>query len=432
MNQPRIRNRPFQISRVSRNTFCSSLLLTRHSCSFLAITAVFLACVVLLLAPISSAFSGTTKCLQWIRNTDSLVLAEPSGRIIISRHASALRIPASTLKVLTSLAAIHELGPAYRFKTEFYVQGDGILVIKGYGDPLLISEVLSDIAGQLSKRIAHVKAIITDTSYFSRSIRIPGRGHSTNPYDAPPSALSVNFNTIVVARDEKGNIISGEPQTPLTPLARKIAKKIGATNGRYSIGEDSDLAAQYAGQLFKRFLLKAGVQVSGTIGPGLVGSDAELIYTHYSPFTLKQVIRKMLKYSSNFIANQLLITMGARSFGPPGTLAKGLKVFRQYVKKNLELKSPVIVEGSGISRSNQISAIEMMKVLIRFMPYHRLMRKQGRVFYKTGTLKGVKTCVGYIRDGNHNLYPFVVFINRPFCHLDRITRCLQGLVPSTS
>lgn len=432
MNQPGNINRPLYTSRMRKNGFSHSLLILWHPCSFLASGAAFLACVVLLVAPISSAFSGTTKCLQWISNTDSLVLAEPSGRIIMSQYASALRIPASTLKVLTSLAAIHELGPSYKFKTEFYMQGDGILLIKGYGDPLLISEVLSDVAVQLSKRIAHVKAIITDTSYFSPSIRIPGRGHSTNPYDAPPSALSVNFNTIMVARDKKGNIISGEPQTPLTPLAKEIAKKIGAASGRYTIGEDPNLAAQYAGQLFKRFLLKAGVQVSGTIGPGSVGPNAELIYTHYSPFTLKQVIRKMLKYSSNFIANQLLITMGARSFGPPGTLAKGLKVIRQYIKENLELKSVVIVEGSGISRKNLISALDMLKVLRSFIPHHKLLKHKDSIFYKTGTLKGVRTCVGYISDRNRSLYPFVVFINRPFYHLETITRCLQSLVPGAS
>ncbi len=376
-----------------------------------------------------SSYARETKCLRWIKDTDSLMLTSPSGGVILARNASQPRTPASILKVLTSLAAISELGLDFRFKTEFYLQNGRDLVVKGYGDPLLISEVISDIALQLSHRLKAIHDIITDNTYFSYPIKIPGRGHSTNPYDAPPSALCVNFNTIMVARDVKGRVISGEPQTPLTPLAVKIAKKIRAGTGRYTIGEDPGLAATYAGELLRSFLAKEGIHMDGHIRPGVASSGAELIYTHYSPFTLQQLIQKMLKFSSNFMANQLLLTMGAIKFGAPATLDKGLRILRNYAQNKLGLTSVVLVEGSGISRKNRISAIDMIKVLTHFMRYHRLMRRRGNTFYKTGTLKGIRTCVGYILDGNGNLYPFVVFINRPFYHLDSIIRCLQGLVP---
>ena len=74
----------------------------------------------------------------------------------------------------------------------------------------------------------------------------------------------------------------------------------------------------------------------------------------------------------------------------------------------------------------------MMKVLVRFAPYHSLMRKHGRIYYKTGTLKDVKTCVGYISAGNLDLYPFVILFNRPFFQLNEIITCLGSLVPGTT
>jgi len=389
------------------------------------ITAVL---ILLVIALPSLTFPKTDPCLHWIKETDSLLLADPRGQIILSRHTLAPRVPASTLKLLTSLAAIHELGTHYRFKTEFYLDTDGVLYIKGLGDPLLISEVVSQMANQLRSRVGRITAIVTDNSYFSNSIKIPGAGHSTNPYDAIPAALCVNFNTIMVARDTKGNIISGEPQTPLTPLAVKIASQIGAKTGRYTIGQDPDLAAHYAGELIREFLIRSGVNVQGNIRSGIVGSNAHLVFTHYCPFTLEDIIQKMLEYSSNFIANQLLITMGAHRFGPPGTLEKGLKVVQRYVDKELGLKSAVMVEGSGISRKNRIAAADMLKVLRTFMPYHELLRHKGQVFYKTGTLSDVRTCVGYIQFGPKGLYPFVIFINRPFRQLHSLIQCIEKVL----
>jgi D-alanyl-D-alanine carboxypeptidase/D-alanyl-D-alanine-endopeptidase (penicillin-binding protein 4) len=55
----------------------------------------------------------------------------------------------------------------------------------------------------------------------------------------------------------------------------------------------------------------------------------------------------------------------------------------------------------------------MLRVLDKFKPYHQLMRKKGREFYKTGTLYGVSTRAGYIADQNGGLYRYVVMINTP-------------------
>ena len=111
------------------------------------------------------------------------------------------------------------------------------------------------------------------------------------------------------------------------------------------------------------------------------------------------------------MANQLLIAAGAKLYGSPGTLDKGILVAKDYAKKMLNVKDLCIIEGSGISRQNRISANSLHKILEKFEPYHKLMHKSGREFYKTGTLDGISTRAGYIRNEKGGLYRFVVLIN---------------------
>ncbi|NJL59293.1 MAG: hypothetical protein HC887_06265 [Desulfobacteraceae bacterium] len=80
-----------------------------------------------------------------IGENDAVLITDPLGNIVLSKHADKPLAPASTFKLLTSLAAIQYLGMDYRFGTEFYIDGNANLIIKGFGDPMLVSEVLPDI-----------------------------------------------------------------------------------------------------------------------------------------------------------------------------------------------------------------------------------------------------------------------------------------------
>ena len=82
----------------------------------------------------------------FISQNDSILVANAGGHIVLEKNAAEKRIPASTLKVFSSLVALNYLGEDYRFPTEFYLDKDANLKIKGYGDPLLISEVLARIS----------------------------------------------------------------------------------------------------------------------------------------------------------------------------------------------------------------------------------------------------------------------------------------------
>ncbi len=365
-------------------------------------------------------------CLAGISPSDAVLITAPDGHVIYKKNEIKKYIPASTLKILTALTAIHHLGLSYRFKTEFYMDSKQNLIIKGFGDPLLTSETWLEISEALAGKIQRFNDLILDVSYFPQRIEIPGVGNSTNPYDAPLGALCANFNTIFFDHDSKGNIISAEPQTPMTPFALKKIRTLSQEKGRYTFSHDQEDAAYYAGELLIHFLNEKGVKHKGNIRVGSVKPEDMLIYTYQSSFTLEKVINKMMEFSNNFIANQICIATGVHVYGLPGTLDKGVKVISDYAEKRLHLKDLEIVEGSGISRNNRISAIDMQTILEKFKPYRLLLKKSGKVLFKTGTLKNINTRAGYIEKTPDALYSFVVFLNSGNPNIESVMKCIEG------
>jgi serine-type D-Ala-D-Ala carboxypeptidase/endopeptidase (penicillin-binding protein 4) len=356
---------------------------------------------------------------------DAVMVASPDGRILAAIHHNRLLVPASTLKLITALATLHCLGETYRFPTDFYGSPKGDLIVKGYGDPLLVSEQLDVIAHHLAGQVQRVRDLILDDSYFSHPIVVPGRNHSVEPYDAPNGALCVNFNTVFFERRD-GRWMSAEPQTPLLPFTIAKIEASGLTAGRITLAADRKESLRYTGELLNYFLGRAGIARSGKITFGRVDPQKDtLIYRYYSGRQLTDVIAGLLEYSNNFIANQLLLAMGAREYRPPADLDKGVRALRRYYGSVLGLKSGFLAEGSGISRRNRISAQTMLFILKKFAPYHLLMRHQGHQFYKTGTLHDVHTRVGYLSANAGGLYRFVVMVNTPGKTADRIMQVIE-------
>ncbi len=346
-------------------------------------------------------------------NQDAILVADAKGRILFSKDADKKLVPASSLKILTALVALHYLGPDYRFATEFYLDKNLNLKIKGYGDPLFISEILAEISKHLAARTIKINDLILDDSYFDHPIIIPGISSSSEPYDAPNGALCVNFNTVNFKR-VNGDYVSAEPQTPLLPFATKRINESALDQGRIILSHNEKESTRYSGLLLQYFLKKEGIQSSGRIRRGRIRKETDkLAFRYISKFSLTQIISRLLEYSNNFIANQILIAAGAKAYGPPGTLAKGVRAASRYAKNVLKTEDICIVEGSGISRKNRVSAKSMHKIIEAFEPYRNLLRHTGREFYKTGTLTGVHTRAGYIENRKGELYRFVVLINTP-------------------
>ncbi len=381
-------------------------------------------CLCGFLTPNTASGMDVSALLSRLSANDVLLVADPNGDVLYEHNATQCYTPASTLKILTGLAAFQHLGTGYRFKTEFYLDSKQSLKVKGYGDPLLISEIWQQIAADLADKLDRIGDLVLDDSYFSHPITVPGTGSSTNPFDAPVGALCANFNTVFYKHDNQGRIISAEPQTPITPLAREKIPDLGTETGRYTFLHGGNDVACYAGELLLYFLDRQGVSHSGQIRAGLVGTADRLLYTHRSPFPLEAVVGKMLAYSNNFMANQLLISMGAHVYGPPATLEKGIAALNTYGREQLGLQNLRLVEGSGISRENRLSAMDMLRILKSFAGHRHLMSHKGTVRYKSGTLKGIRSQAGYIEPPGHDAYFFVVFLKNSPLDIDRLVEAV--------
>jgi D-alanyl-D-alanine carboxypeptidase/D-alanyl-D-alanine-endopeptidase (penicillin-binding protein 4) len=141
----------------------------------------------------------------------------------------------------------------------------------------------------------------------------------------------------------------------------------------------------------------------------------------------------MLRYSNNFTANQLFLTLGAHSSGYPATVEAARKVLQQQLTVlygdgfGNEPQSLFMLEGSGLSREQRSSAAGMMRILEVFKPNAELLAETNGVLRKSGTLTGVYNFAGYI-SGPDGLYPFVILTNQAVNNRAEILRILQGIV----
>ena len=371
---------------------------------------------ILVKATPSAADDRFQKVISLLGPNDSLIVTDSENRPLVSKNKNKKLVPASILKLLTSLAALHYLGQNYRYTTEFYLDRHSNLKIKGLGDPFLVSEIVNEIADRLTDQVGNsfsFNDLVVDDSQFNQPLTIPGISSSLQPYDAPNGALCVNFNTVFFKRTAAG-YSSAEAQTPLLPWAESKIRARNLKNGRFVLSRVGNENTIYAGSLFRYFLERHGAEFSGSVQLGQVHQPGDrLIYRYVSKYSLAQIISKLLEYSNNFITNQLLITVGIAALGPPGNLDKGVAAVLDYAASVLNIKDVSIVEGSGISRRNRVSAHQMLQVLNEFEPHRRLMRQKGREFYKTGTLYGVNTRAGFLADEYGRWYRYVVMINTP-------------------
>ncbi|MFN8389169.1 MAG: D-alanyl-D-alanine carboxypeptidase [Bdellovibrionota bacterium] len=333
------------------------------------------------------------------------------GRALFEYRAEEHFVPASILKLATVSAALNALGPDYRFKTETYLLPGGVLAVKGFGDPHLVSEELAALAAELAPKVSAVHGILLDDSYFAPDIEIDGSSDTSNPYDAKNGALIANFNTINVEK-RRGAIVSAEPQTPLTPLARELAARLPSGTGRVNLQSDRGKTLRYFGELLSEFLRNAGTKVDGPVRAGTVPRDAKPLLIHHSRQTLSEIVRDLLKYSTNFTANQVLLVLGASQSGAPATVQKGVDAVTGYLRKNIGWRDFEIHEGAGLSHRNAVTPAQMVNLLRVIEPYRELIPEEEPPFQaKTGSLRGVNTLAGYFDLPGRGTVRFALLVN---------------------
>ena len=267
--------------------------------------------------------------------TGAFVLELSTGGLVYSQNVSASLRPASNEKLTVALAALAELGPAFTIETTVLGDGalagtawDGDLVLKGYGDPTLSRADLVTLARQVrAAGITRVTGwILGDESFFDRRRTAPGWKPSFYKEESPP------LSALVVDR----------------------AKVDGRT---------VDNPALAAAAAFRRALVAAGVRVAGQAAVGTASATAVPLGRVVSQ-RLAVIVRRMNRVSDNFIAEALLKGLGARELGIGSTAAGARVVVRELRERGVPLEGVRIVDGSGLSRYDRLTARALVALLI--------------------------------------------------------------------
>jgi D-alanyl-D-alanine carboxypeptidase/D-alanyl-D-alanine-endopeptidase (penicillin-binding protein 4) len=387
--------------------------------------------IILMIGAQSQAFEkASLRKIRGLVQNGSVMLTSETGERLVAINAEKIFVPASIIKILTAMIARDLLGDDFRFLTGFYTNAQGNLAIKGFGDPFLVSDEIRIIAQQLrNSGISRINRIMLDHSYFADDLAIPGLSQTSNPYDALNGALVVNFNTIQVQKKTSGKIVSAEQETPLTPLAAAKAAAIarGKTE-RINLSSRRADCNRYAGELFVAIFREQGIAIThDAIGETTVDAAWQPRYLHRNSRALTDVLRGLLQYSNNFVANQIFLASPQASDGAtPASMQKSRRLFENHIRTRLHITAGelIMVEGSGISRGNGVTGNVMISILEQFKSHAGLLTPKDSHPVKSGTLTGVYNYAGYIKT-EHGLRSFVIMLNQGKNHRDAILALLS-------
>ena len=353
-------------------------------------------------------------------------------QIIDAENSEVPFVPASTLKIITSLAALTILGPDHRFATRIFRDDQDNLYIQGNGDPFLLTENIRTIAQKLHDAgLRRINNLILDESAFAIGSQADGNDNTTNPYDAWNSALAVNFNAIAIRVNPDRSVSPDDPKVPFLPMMQKIG--LSLPPGHYHVNVNAypttgnlSNTQRYTGELFAALMDKQQIQIRGTLLVRQTPAHATPLLTCWSEKTVAEMLRLCLKYSNNFVANQLFLACGSDRFGAPATWDKAREALRIFIRENLELSASelVMVEGSGLSRLNRITPRAMIMALQKFAPFKDLLPVKNGIPLKSGTLTGVYCYAGYIPQQEDA--PFVILLNQSQNNRDELLHILAA------
>ena len=396
------------------------------------------------------------------------------GEVLMRVNADIPFNPASTMKLVTTNAALELLGPTYSWKTQAYISGHqagnvllGDLIFKGSGDPKLVWENFWLFLRQIrAKGIYEIRGnVVLDRSSFDDIVHDPAifDGDPLKPYNVGPDALLLNYKTLAFqfTPDQvlgRVNVVVDPPLAAyaITPphLGKgecdgwqdKLQAQVEVSNASFngvlsaSCGERTWYVnpyqmspTQYFESVFRQLWRDLGGIFNGTVNSGVMPDGAVLIAEWHSA-VLSEVIRDINKFSNNVMARQLLLTMAAEILKLPASTERGAGVIQSWLaRKGVDAAELVIENGSGLSRNERISALTMGRMLVSafqspMMPefvssmplvgYDGTMRKRlkahgvaGQAHIKTGTLNGVRAIAGYVLASSGKYYVVVCLIN---------------------
>lgn len=391
---------------------------------------------------------------------------------VVHRSSEAVN-PASTLKLVTTFAALDLLGPGHLWRTRVFTDGavshgvlHGDLIIQGGGDPRLLSESLWLLMRRIQALgFSRIEGdIIIDRSALQVPAVDPGAfdGEPLRPYNATPDALLVNFKTQVFrfVPDPQAGVARIDMEPPLAgvQVPSQVPMVAGPCNDwRSRLRADFSVALQprfdgafpaacgerswpVAHPEPDRMALRAvegmwrslGGTLKGQVRDGITPASATERLQLESP-SLAEVVRDVNKFSNNVMAKHVLLAL-AQSSGQPATYEGARDRLAQWWAQRIgpQYFLPVIDTGSGLSREARITAealarllqvayvSPMMAELMTSLPASGLdgtLRRspigQGLAHLKTGSLRDVQALAGYVHRADGQRLVLVAIVNHP-------------------
>lgn len=403
------------------------------------------------------------------------------SRTLYSRNAEKYFIPASNVKLLTTAAALLQLGPNFRIRTSVYGK-DGVLRLVGRGDPSLTDAQLRDLAQQLRRQgIYQIQQLIVQDGYFQALPLHPTWewGDVYADYGAPINSLILNQNLVKLqlSPQELGQPVKVtwndsfaawqwqiENQTLTAASGVKSGFEVNGILGKPSLQIRGQMAVDSPpevlsvpvrdpGEHFLQRLRLALSQEGITVGQfQLINSaekvnEPELAFVESPP--LLQLITEINQPSNNLYAEAVLRTLGVNSSVNPNqdTVTLSLNLVKtSLVSLGVDGGGFILADGSGLSRRNLVSPGSIVQTLqvISQSPQAEVYRvslpvagvsgtlrdrfkdtpAMGIVSAKTGTLTGVVTLSGYVDAPNSERLVFSIMVNNS----DRPARIIREAI----
>ncbi len=408
-------------------------------------------------------------------NMGMMVVDLNTGETLYQRHIDKTLIPASNMKLFSDAAALLALGPDYRFQTKLSTdakalrQGTlyGSLYLYLPGDPSFTHANLDILLAQLEgfgvKRIQGNVVIVSDHQTLTPYAPGVVPKDLTYSYGAPTAPLMIDENRVTVTANpsyragqlavveysapEKTFILDnqvktasaascgvGVKTTPENHLIVRGCMNIGQGSVQARIPIINPLA--YAQSLIRNRLQAMHIGFDGQVIAGHLPQGTLLLATHSSK-PIKELMADTLKPSDNLYANSLFLHAAqVINGGTPVDWAQAQTVVKNYIQQQtqINLSSAILIDGSGLSRHDLITA-EQTVGLLRYlhdrfplafeyiaalpiagqdgtlMKRFRKPYQRGFLRAKTGSMTGIMSLSGYLYTANAHTLAFAIYIN---------------------
>jgi D-alanyl-D-alanine carboxypeptidase/D-alanyl-D-alanine-endopeptidase (penicillin-binding protein 4) len=393
----------------------------------------------------------------------------------LSLNADTPMNPASTMKLVTSFAALELLGEAYVYRTVAVSAAPldngvlvGDLVIRGSGDPHLSEQDLWAMLRQLRGRgIREISGnVLIDRSLYAPLQVDPAQfdGEPYRAYNVAPDAFLVNFDATtltfapdlvhqrvvtfaspVLAEQSVGAPrLSGEPcgdwrsrlGLDLTnPNRIAFAGSYAASCGEKTLNISFEPAGPYSAALVATLWKELGGKLDGRVMDGATPPGTRLLAEHDSD-PLAVLLYDMNKFSNNVMARSVFLSLSAEMLHLPASTESSARVVKSLLaQRGIDTTGLELDNGSGLSRRERISARQMgmilqtafrgsnMAELMATLPIagsDGTMRNRvkadpvaGHAHIKTGSLADVRALAGYVDANSGRRYVVVCLVNDP-------------------